>query len=539
MDSIIKFEKDIINSLSIGIIVASQQGKIIFINKAIREMTGYKRTEIKTMDDWYKKACPDPEYRKKVKDYFQYDSADNTSDRTYKIITAAGDHKYFNFRYSKLENEKMLFEIIDISHRIAQKRELENQKLIFENLFTNSLEGIVLLDQNLKVLNANKKFEEIFEVSKPDILNKNINKVAVPNIDANVLKQAQEKFKHNQEWEREISYTVNNKIKYCNVHVFAVENKKHGELIYVALDNITENKKREFELKEVKERLELAVEGANIGVWDWNVEEEYIHFNKSWAQMLGYEYSNLGNDLDTWLKLVHPDDRDQALKDIRVHLNGQSEEYFNEHRLKTKNGNWKWIRDIGKVTDRDEKGNAVRIVGIHIDIDQEKRAAEEIEYLSNHDELTGLYNRRYFNEELKRLHNSRQYPISIIIGDMNKLKDINDTYGHSMGDRYIKRAAEAIKRTVRTEDVVARIGGDEFAVILPETDYSKADDVAERILARIEEGNKIEDLPVPLTIALGYETTDCTNQNHSIKNIKRCYNKADQRMYEQKFAGRC
>jgi len=149
MDSIIKFEKDIINSLSIGIIVASQQGKIIFINKAIREMTGYKRTEIKTMDDWYKKACPDPEYRKKVKDYFQYDSADNTTDRTYKIITAAGDHKYFNFRYSKLENEKMLFEIIDISHRIAQKRKLENQKLIFENLFTNSLEGIVLLDKRI------------------------------------------------------------------------------------------------------------------------------------------------------------------------------------------------------------------------------------------------------------------------------------------------------------------------------------------------------------------------------------------------------
>jgi len=137
------------------------------------------------------------------------------------------------------------------------------------------------------------------------------------------------------------------------------------------------------------------------------------------------------------------------------------------------------------------------------------------------------------------LHNSRKYPISIIVGDMNRLKNINDNYGHNMGDRYIKRTAEAIKSSVRTEDVVARIGGDEFAVILPETDYSMADDIVDRILKRIEEDNKIEELPVPLTIALGFETTDCNSQNHSVKNIKKCYNKADEKMYKHKFADRC
>ncbi|TDO91259.1 diguanylate cyclase with PAS/PAC sensor [Halanaerobium saccharolyticum] len=404
----------LIDKLSTWVVIVDQQGQLLFTNQTIREMTGYTEAEIKTMEDWYKKAYPDPESREKVKKHFQYDIENNIKDRTYKITTAAGDYKYFNFRYSNLDDGKILFEIIDISHRIKQKQEL----------------------------------------------------------------------------------------------------------------------------KELKERLELALEGGNIGIWDWNPANDTVHFNDNWAQMLGYELSDLDNNLNTWLDLVHPDDKDQALKDVKDHLEGKTNKYQNEHRVKIKSGDWKWIRDIGKVTERDESGNAVRVVGVHIDIDQEKRAAEEIKHLSNHDELTGLYNRRFFNEELKRLNNSRKYPISIIVGDMNRLKEINDNYGHSMGDRYIKRAAEAIQDSVRTEDIVARIGGDEFAIILPDTNYSRAEDVVDRILKRLEEDNKIEELPIPLTIALGSETTDGNNQNHSVKDIRKCYNKADEKMYEQKFSGR-
>jgi diguanylate cyclase (GGDEF)-like protein/PAS domain S-box-containing protein len=405
----------LINKLSIGVVIADQQGQILFTNQTIKEMTGYAEEEIKTIKDWYKNAYPDPGSREKAKKHFEYDIENGIKDRTYKVITAAGDYKYFNFRYSQLDEEKMLFEIIDITHRLEQREEL----------------------------------------------------------------------------------------------------------------------------KELKERLELAVEGGNIGIWDWNPANDKVHFNDKWAQMLGYELSELENNLNTWLDLIHPDDKDQTLKDIKDHLEGKTDKYHNEHRVKTKSGGWKWIRDIGKVTERDDQDNAKRIVGVHIDIDQEKRAVEEIKHLSNHDELTGLYNRRFFNEELERLSNSRKYPLSIIVGDMNRLKEINDNYGHSMGDKYIKKAAEAIQNSVRTEDIVARIGGDEFAIILPATDYSRADNIVDRILKRIEEGNKIEELPLPLTVALGFETTDCKNQQHSVSNIRKCYNKADKKMYEQKFADKC
>ncbi|MFP4020062.1 MAG: diguanylate cyclase domain-containing protein [Halanaerobium sp.] len=535
MEPDFRIENNLINNLSIGIVITNQSGELLFTNQTIREMTGYTEEEIKTIDDWYSRAYPDPESRKEVKKYFKYDMENNINNRTYKIKTAAGDYKYFNFRYSKLEEDKMLFEIIDISYKIEQKQTLENQKIIFEKLFTNSLEAIALLDQELKILNVNKKFEETFATSEQTILNKKI--FDVLNLYKNNNREMRELLEKDN-WKDELRFKINDQIKYCNVHIFSVENEEYDKLTYFAVDDITESKKRAKELKEVKERLELAVAGASIGIWDWDVETEYIHYNEHWAEMLGYKISELNNNLNTWLDLVHPEDKKQALNDIQNHLAGKTDQYCNEHRLKTKSGKWKWIRVIGKVTERDNSGNALRIVGVHIDIDQEKRAAQKIEYLSNHDELTGLYNRRYFNEELKRLHKSHKYPISIIVGDLNNLKSINDSYGHIMGDRYIKIIGEVIKNTVREEDIVARVGGDEFAVVLPYTDSTKAESVTERILDIVDKINNDLSLPEPLSIALGYETLDFNSQNHGHYSIKKCYNKADQNMYEQKFSDR-
>lgn len=164
-------------------------------------------------------------------------------------------------------------------------------------------------------------------------------------------------------------------------------------------------------------------------------------------------------------------------------------------------------------------GEENKILIIIKDITERVEREKKIEYLSFHDELTGLYNRRYIETEIKRLSNSRKLPISIIIGDLDKLKIINDNFSHTLGDKYIKKASEILKYSFRNEDIIARIGGDEFAVLLPETDKEMAEKICDRIRENFNKANENEELTIPLSISLGCSTMNC-DDNDLIKYYK-------------------
>ncbi len=143
-----------------------------------------------------------------------------------------------------------------------------------------------------------------------------------------------------------------------------------------------------------------------------------------------------------------------------------------------------------------------------IDITERKESEEKLRFMSFHDALSGLYNRAYFDEEMARLSGSRHYPISIISCDLDGLKQINDQFGHDTGDRAIKSAAQVLSRhTFRKEDVVARIGGDEFVVILPAVDLNEKESVFDRINIGIEKFNNSnidDDLYRPISMSMGF-----------------------------------
>jgi diguanylate cyclase (GGDEF)-like protein/PAS domain S-box-containing protein len=548
---------------------------------------------------------------------------------------------------------------------------------------------------------------------------------------------------------------------------------KDGNVKYLLgfITDITHQKKRNEKLRETKKRLELAIEGANLGIWDWDLSTGQIEINENWTSMLEYDLTEIELKVESWYNLVHEEDKGIVDEELNKHLEGKTDYYETEHRLKTKNGDYKWIRDIGKVFERDKNNNPLRAVGIHLDIDDKKtaqkklkeseekfrtyfenapvgvfviegkgeikeanqhackmtgyskeellnknltdlstRSEREIEYilkkfkneetieierqfktksgdlfyarvngiyigenrflgfvedidqrvkmknrlrrqkayfeqlfnestegivllnnkgiilkvnnhfldifgytrkeargeyidklitpedkkdegtyytqevmngndikkesirktnsgenihvsihafpikldegqigiygiynditerkneeakrryLSFHDQMTGLYNRRFFENELDRLNTSRQIPTGIIIADIDRLKKINDTYGHRSGDQYIKDAADIISEIVRQEDILARIGGDEFAVLLPETTEEEAEKIMKRIIDKIKCHNKTADHK--LSISLG-----CAVKTNPKTDLEEILSKADAMMYRQK-----
>lgn len=136
--------------------------------------------------------------------------------------------------------------------------------------------------------------------------------------------------------------------------------------------DISDRKKAEEALRESEERWQFALEGAGDGVWDWNAETNRVFFSPRWKAMLGYDDQDIGDTLDEWDKRVHPDDRDDVHAEIRRHFDGQSPVYVSEHRLRCKDGTYKWILDRGKVVSRTSDGRPLRVIGTHTDMTERK-----------------------------------------------------------------------------------------------------------------------------------------------------------------------
>ena len=173
-------------------------------------------------------------------------------------------------------------------------------------------------------------------------------------------------------------------INYTLIHD---QDGNYSGLLGVARD-ITERCEREREYQEMTERLNFAIEGAELGVWDWNPKTGDVTFDERWTGMLGYTTDELDHHYQTWADLVHPDDIDHAERALEELKSGETELYECEFRMRTKDGDWRWIRDIGKVFERNDDGEAVRAVGIHQDITEKRRRQNAIE--RQRDELVTL-----------------------------------------------------------------------------------------------------------------------------------------------------
>jgi len=290
-------------------------------------------------------------------------------------------------------------------------------------------------------------------------------------------------------------------------------------------------------LAESEQRHALAMQGANDGLWDWDVRSDRLYFSPRWKQMLGYADPELGDARGEWLGRVHPDDRAALTQALDAHLTGASHHFEHEHRIQHRDGSYRWMLARGMAV-RDGGGKAIRVVGSQTDVTDRKKAEQRLQHDALHDALTGLPNRVLFLDRLDQAirRAQRSTPAAaaaVLFLDLDRFKLVNDSLGHQVGDELLKAVARRLESAVRPPDTVARLGGDEFTVLLDGvSDVHEAALVAERVHATLKTPFEIDDRDLHIDASIGIALADANAAPDTV------LRDADVAMYRAKADGK-
>lgn len=262
-----------------------------------------------------------------------------------------------------------------------QNRMLEESRAKYKNLTELLPEMICETDISGNVIYANKFSLNKTGYSEEDIRNGfSIFKLFLPEQRAIAVENFKQSLFSDKQSPRE--YTVvkkNGETFEGAVYTNPIYENGRATGIRGVMIDITERKQLEKQMRENAERVEMAVLGSDVGMWDWNIVTGKVYYSDRWFTMLGYDPNELAHDFSTWELLVHPDDKWHSNLVIEKHMKGETPVYRNEHRLLTKTGTWKWILATGMVTERDPEGKPLRIVGTHTDINTLKEYEQKLE----------------------------------------------------------------------------------------------------------------------------------------------------------------
>ena len=276
---------------------------------------------------------------------------------------------------------------------------------------------------------------------------------------------------------------------------------------------------------------------AHLGSWDWNIAENSVQWSDEAAGIYVPDNPTAPASFEAFKASLHPDDAEQVLAALKSTL-GHDAPYDLEHRVLSSSKGVRYVHAQGKVF-RDPAGKAVRLVGTVQDITHAKLLELELTRQAHVDFLTGLSNRRYFmdlsDHELSRAVRYRT-PLSLFMLDIDYFKQVNDTHGHKAGDSVLKKLAEICRQTLREMDIIGRVGGEEFAILLPETDLTEAVEVAERLREKVAAARVPQEgggLPLRFTVSIGVASLSSTEDNLDV-----LLSAADQALYQAKNGGR-
>ncbi len=510
---------------------ASNNGDIIYSSVAGETITGYKPQEIQESPDLIKQMVH-PADRELWDKHICWIEEQPSQGVELRIITRDGETRWISHTCQPIydANEDCLWIGSinqDITSRKQQEEHIKALKESYERLTSNVGEVIFRIRaDNGQIIYANTTAEKllgysleewltnprlVFQIIHPDSTDNLKYILNQMNQGIDLIKDITLKLIAEDGYEIILAYTS-----------IAVRNQDGMIQYYETITrDITRHKKLEEALLQsealyrmvVEDQTELICRFQKGGVFTFVNEAFCRYFNKSKGQLIGSRFRPgvLEEDRNQFKRKFQAIDIDNPVARI-------------EHRIQFPNGEICWQQWNYRAL-FDDMGEIVEYQAVGRDITESKVLEEKLQYLGMHDALTGLHNRAYFDEEMVRLDSNRFLPVGVIVADIDGLKIINDTLGHQSGDELIKAAACVLKSCFRDGDVVARIGGDEFAVLLAETSKEVLGQSSQRILETTEE-YRAASPHLPLSIAIGYAVKSDPDQL-----LEKVFAEADNQMY--------
>jgi len=385
---------------------------------------------------------------------------------------------------------------------------------IYNNDVENLNGSVIVINTNDKILYINDAAKEIFGENYQGLVGKDLKLIW------NDYFNYKEDLINNFGTFELKNIIKNNPENYYKIYIKPNLNKKKEILnIEIIFENVTEKRLLENKIKESEERFKNVFNSSPIGIIILNSDGYIIDANKTALDILGIYSINDIEKLNFFNLFNLPSDFKNKLNEnqhIRYEVKLKFKKLLHKFSFKSYKKGIIFLDILISLLNipniKDSEGYLLYIQ----DITERKEDENRIIYLSFHDGLTNLYNRSFFEEEIKRLDVERQFPISIVVVDINGLKLVNDTYGHSYGDILLKKTTQKLIECFRKEDIISRWGGDEFIVLLSRTPAEVAFDIINRVKS-ICDKEKVFNIPLNISIGVSSKVNESQDINDVIK----------------------
>lgn len=431
--------------------------------------------------------------------------------------------------------------VLDVTERVRTEEALRASEEKMRAMSEASYDAIIVVDVNDIISFWNSAAEKMFGWRAEEVIGEKLHPLIAPEEYQHRISEGMGAFVQTGEGPV-IGTVMEMPAVRKNGEIFHVERSvtsfKLGDsyLAVGSLRDITERKRLEQELRHYADRLTLASKAGGIGIWEWNLQTNSLTWDDQMLRIYNVEPGEFNGAYEAWQNRVHPEDL-QAAEQSLQQATEKTGFWESQFRVVWPNEEIRYIK-AAALTEQDADGHPQFLIGVNWDVTEAREQEERLRRMATTDDMTKLHNRRFFIELIEReVERSVRYsrPFSMIMFDADRFKAVNDTYGHDVGDMVLKGIAATARDVLRDVDIIGRIGGEEFAVGLPETDQHGAVLVAERLRVALEEA--FVDLPgggkVDFTVSLGLAVLDdtCTEVDVLLKH-------ADQALYVAKENGR-